>query len=139
MAEFAARRARGILARLDEDIARRHRIVRELLDSVGDLPAVFSPGPEDTASFLLIESEKGRATNWVEKAAREGVTLRLSWPAYQNLEEGQGSEQVDWMAEHLLIAEVHPNLRTSEVRRIAEVIKRIAAEGDRDPEVKGSA
>ncbi len=129
--EFAARRARRLLGDIPAATARRQQIMRLLAASLDDGPKIlFRPQLDgaDAASFLLLECPSGRAEPWVENAARGGVTLRRCWPAYQPMENEQSSEDLGWLADHLLVLEIHPLLSDSEVKRIAQTLGRLAAE-----------
>ncbi len=126
MPEFAARRARRVCARLQSDKERRHARLRELrerLGSVGDF--LRWPEPEDSAAFLPLESRGGLARAWVVAADRAGLTLRLSWPAYQTCAAGQHSDALDWLARQLVILETHPHWTRGELRRIAKTLIRL--------------
>ena len=126
---FAARRARRLLANLQEDTARRQTILRQLCSSLADAPEVlFRPqaDPGDAGSFLLVRCREGAAEDRVGQAARNAVTLRRCWPAYQNVEDGQASEDLTWLARHLLLLEIHPRLSVREVERIAKTLRRLA-------------
>ena len=68
-------------------------------------------------------SPAGQAQEWAERAGRGGVTLRFSWPAYQETGEGFSSERLAWWASHLLILEVSPSISEIELRQIAEVLR----------------
>ncbi len=129
-AGFAARRARRLLADLPAATARRQDILRQLFRALQDAREIlFRAEVEhgDAGSFLLIGCRDGEAAAWVEQAAREGVTLRRCWPAYQQVNRGVLSAEVAWLAEHLLLLEVHPKLTAREVDRIALVLGRLAA------------
>ena len=69
----------------------------------------------------------GRAEDWVKEAARNRVTLRRCWPAYQTVEHTQASSDLTWLAEHLLVLEVPPQLAAREVETIAQTLRRLAA------------
>ncbi len=126
---FAARRARRLLAELPSANARRRRIVDEICDSLGTARRVlFRPDacPKDCCSFLLLKCEAGNAHSWREQAARDGVTLRLCWPAYQDEETAHASPTLEWLAAHLLLMEVHPNMAGREVQRIVRCLRTLA-------------
>jgi dTDP-4-amino-4,6-dideoxygalactose transaminase len=111
MTTFAARRAlrvlRGIPAALQAQKAVHHRIVEALRGgSSGLAPIAAQPG--DTGAFLLLWLEKGSAVELRERAARAGLTLRLSWPAYEPPGTHAGGA-VQILGERLLILEVHPH------------------------------
>lgn len=128
--DFAAHRACRLLAGLPATTARRRRIVEEICDSLGTARRLlFRPNacPQDACSFLLFRSESGHAFAWRERAARAGVTLRLCWPAYQECEAAQDSSAVHWLADHLLLLEVHPGLTEREVERIVRCLQQLAA------------
>ncbi len=127
---FAARRARRLLAELPAHTAERRRIVEKICDSLG--PArrlLFRPEPsfQDSCSFLLVRSEAGEAFAWRERGARAGVTLRLCWPAYQDAEAGGTNPALGWLAEHLVLMEIHPRLTEREVQRIVRCLKKLAS------------
>jgi dTDP-4-amino-4,6-dideoxygalactose transaminase len=127
---FAARRAGRLLAELPATTAQRRRIVETICDSLG--PArrpLFLPEPssKDSYSFLLFRSESGQAVAWREHAARAGVTLRLCWPAFQDAEPAQANATLSWLAEHLLLMEIHPKLTEREVRRIVRCLEELAS------------
>jgi dTDP-4-amino-4,6-dideoxygalactose transaminase len=130
LAAFAARRARRVLATLPAVTARRQQILRQLTEALHEAGHVLlrpQPDPGDAAAFLLVKCGAGRAERWVEQAGRDGVTLRHCWPAYQHLAPGQASGDVIWLAEHLLLLELHPRLSEGEIVRIANVMGRLGA------------
>jgi hypothetical protein len=55
------------------------------------------------------------------------VTLRPCWPAYQVIEGLQASPDLLWLAEHLLVFEIHPWLTTGEVEQIAQTLGKLAS------------
>jgi len=75
---------------------------------------------------LLVKSDSGEAYAWRERAAQAGVTLRLCWPAFQDAEPGQTDPALGWLAEHLLLMEIHPRLTEREVQRIVRCLKELA-------------
>ncbi len=126
---FAARRARRLLAGLTRVTARRQQILRWLTASIGEAHQLLlrpQADPGDAASFLLVVCQSGSAKQWVEQGAHDGVTLRRCWPAYQDLAPGQQSPDVRWLAEHLLLLELHPDLTDDEATRVARVLKALA-------------
>jgi len=128
MPDFAAVRARGILQELAMGIERRCAVHASLCEALGDAAHILLRGDEeagDAGSFLVLQSPAGSAREWVEQAARDGVTLRLTWPAYQTLSSGKGSDTLAWMAEHLVLLEVHPRLGAGEIERIAAALRRL--------------
>jgi hypothetical protein len=82
---------------------------------------------QGACSFLLIRSESGRTFAWRERAAQAGVTLRLCWPAYQDSESARANATLGWLAEHLLLMEIHPRLTEREVQRIVRCLKELAS------------
>jgi dTDP-4-amino-4,6-dideoxygalactose transaminase len=133
---FAARRARRALASLPTATARRQLILRQLIGALRDAGQVLlrpQPDPGDAASFLLVECRTGKAENWLGKAARSSVTLRRCWPAYQAIEGAQASRALAWLAEHLLVLEVHPQLIIGEVERITQTLERLALGENPEP------
>jgi len=127
---FAARRARRLLAELPANTAERRRIVEAICDSLGPARRVlFRPdaSPQDACSFLLVQSESGQAFAWRERAAQAGVTLRLCWPAYQDSEAPRTNATLGWLAEHLLLMEIHPRLTERELQRIVRCLKDLAS------------
>ena len=129
--DFAARRAQHILSHLDGVTAKRREIQRRLILPLGSAAWARlhwpEPQPSETAAFVPIVVADGNAVEAVEQADRRGVTLRLAWPAYQQSQEGQGSENLEWLADHLLILEVHPDLTAREVEKISNALKSLAA------------
>ena len=129
MSSRSARRACRLLRSLADDIRCRHELKRQLLHQLCGCPHVLfwlDEHPGDTRAFLLLRSPAGRAREWVAAAGRDGVTLRLSWPAYQDLPERK-SDAVEWLADHLAILEVHPKLTGKELQRMADCVRRLAA------------
>lgn len=130
MPAFAARRASRILEALPAVTARRRAIIDEIQGSLGPARhALFRPDacPQDSCAFLLLRSESGQARSWRERAAQAGVTLRLCWPAYQDAEPAQANATLGWLAEHLLVMEIHPKLTEREVHRIVRCLKDLAS------------
>jgi dTDP-4-amino-4,6-dideoxygalactose transaminase len=131
IAGFAACRARRLLAGLDEQMGLRRPIVAQLSDVLRGSEHILPRRelePGDTGAFLLLQSPAGRAEQWVERADQQGVTLRRCWPAYQPYEPGQESEDLDWLAQHLVIFDVHPQLKPREIERVARLFKELASE-----------
>ena len=94
------------------------------------------PDPGGAASFLLLACRTGQAEHWVRQAARDGVTLRRCWPAYQTIEGITASGELTWLAEHVLLLEIHPQLTVGEIERIARTLRRLATgrgSGCREP------
>jgi dTDP-4-amino-4,6-dideoxygalactose transaminase len=122
---FAAERASTILRALPADSAARCRVWQQLRASLHAVRHIL-PRPEldagDNASFFLLQSPAGRAAAWQAEAAPSGVTLRLTWPAYQPLESRAGAS-LAWFADHLLFLEIHPRLCAEEIERIAACLR----------------
>jgi dTDP-4-amino-4,6-dideoxygalactose transaminase len=129
--EFAAARARRVLAGTPAATKRRQQVHGQLTKSLGGANSVlFRTQPEagDAGSFLLLVCAGGGAEQWIEWAASEGVTLRRCWPAYQEIEGLAASRNLDWLAEHLLILEIHPQLAAAEIGRMKQTILRLLGE-----------
>jgi dTDP-4-amino-4,6-dideoxygalactose transaminase len=127
---FAARRAQRLLASLEEDIARRQQILRRLTQSLDDARQIVlrsQADPGDAASFLLVVCPTDRAEKWIERAARDGLTLRRCWPTYQDLAPEQQSRDVCYLADHLLLLELHPRQTDNETARIVRTLKVFAS------------
>jgi dTDP-4-amino-4,6-dideoxygalactose transaminase len=127
--EFAARRARRALANVAASTARRRQALRQLTEALRDAGSIlFRPQPDagSAASFLLLACGTGRAQDWIEQASAGGVTLRPCWPAYQVIEGLRASADLSWLAEHLLILEIHPCLTTGEIEQIARTLGQLA-------------
>jgi hypothetical protein len=130
LAAFAARRARRVLANLPAVTAQRQQILRQLTEALQGAGQVLlrpQPDPGDAAAFLLVKCGAGGAEHWVEQAGRGGVTLRRCWPAYQHLAPAQASGDLIWLAEHLLLLELHPRLSGGEIARIAHTLGQLGA------------
>lgn len=128
MSPRTARRAQRVLRHLPQGMDRRRTLKRSLIRRLREHAHVLLDRDEDpgeTGAFLLLCSPSGRSAEWAEQAGRDGVTLRLSWPAYQELPEGK-SDTLEWLAEHLMIVEVHPGLTDAEMERIAACVRRLA-------------
>ncbi len=126
---FAARRARRVLRRLPEASACRRDILFSLTRSLRDVPGLLlrsEAAPGDAGTFLPLASPSGHAESWRDVAAREGVTLRLCWPAYQPADSGLPGGPLDWFARHLLWMEIHERLTAREISKITSVISRLA-------------
>ena len=130
MPAFAARRARRLLKNLAATTARRQRILAAFYEALRDTPLLFRPqlDPGDAGSFLLLHAPGGHAAEWRERAAANGVTLRLVWPAYKQPEPEQASADLAWLADHLLFLEVHPGLSEGEIDHIVRTLKKLAGE-----------
>jgi dTDP-4-amino-4,6-dideoxygalactose transaminase len=129
MSDAAARRGLQIVKSWKATCARRKEIVSRLRDALGETGALFHAAQdgEDSGEFLLLRSPAGCAHDWVEAAARKGVTLRLSWPAYQELQRLDPRSKVHQLAGELLILEIHPQMSDSEIRTIATCLQRLSA------------
>jgi dTDP-4-amino-4,6-dideoxygalactose transaminase len=129
ISSLGTRRARRILRQTAEDSRRRRDLRREIVGRLRGCAHVLffrEEDPGEAGSFVLLQSPAGRAQEWVEEARRERITLRLSWPAYQDMAAGESSA-LEWLASHLVILEVHPRLRAREVEQIADCVRRLAA------------
>jgi len=130
---FAAHRAQQILSNLTDATPKRREIQRRLISALGSAAPALLLWPEpqlsEMAAFVPIVVAEGNAAKAMEQADRVGVTLRLAWPAYQQSQEGQSSENLEWFAQHLLILEVHPDLSSREVEKISNVLKKFAPRG----------
>jgi dTDP-4-amino-4,6-dideoxygalactose transaminase len=130
MSSFAARRALHLLADCDRQIRQRQAIVRELQEALHGAEHVLGRSllePGETAAFLVLRSPAGRAAEWVGDSDRAGVTLRLTWPAYQAGEVEVSSHDLARLAQQLVILEIHPQLSSREVNRIGDTLKRLGA------------
>jgi dTDP-4-amino-4,6-dideoxygalactose transaminase len=134
MTDFAARRARRLEETLRAITDRRREIVQEIRRSLGaadDLLLERGDYPQDSCAFLLMIAA-GPAHTWRQLAARHDVTLRLSWPAYQSIEPAQATAAVRWLAAHLLILEIHPELTDGEAQRISRSLQALATSSPRE-------
>jgi dTDP-4-amino-4,6-dideoxygalactose transaminase len=123
---FAAQRAMKILRGLSADVAARRRGLEQLCDALQSVRHIlFHADTEagDAASFLLLRSPAGRAAEWQAEAARSGVTLRLTWPAYQSGEAHALGANAPWFADHLLFLEIHQRLCAEEIEQIASCLR----------------
>lgn len=116
MPQFAARRALDILRDTEASMVRRRSTLprlwatlRERIPGAADglrlLPARAAMEAGETGAFLLLEALEGGAEEWVERADAAGCTLRRSWPAYQGGEAAARGSHLNWLREHLLMAE----------------------------------
>jgi dTDP-4-amino-4,6-dideoxygalactose transaminase len=130
---FAVRRAQQILSNLTDATSKRREIQCRLISALGSAAPALLLWPEpqlsETAAFVPIVVADGNAAEAMEQADRRGVTLRLAWPAYQRSEEGQWSDNLEWLAHHLLILEIHPDLSSREVERVSNLLRSLAARG----------
>ncbi len=129
MSAMASRRGLKLLERLEADLSRRRKkasqIVAQLASCPGRLrlvrPEAFEEG--NWAYLLFDISETGKAVeDWIQAADRRGVTLRPTWPYYQEPLQSQRSEDLDWLAGNLLVLEIHPSLTPGEVKRITDFL-----------------
>ena len=124
MTEPGARRASHILRSLPTATRRRSEILMELHKALARtghwLARLHEPG--DSGAYLLLECPPGKAADWVARADRAGVTLRRCWPAHQGVEPGQSSGEVAWLADCLLILELHDALSRREIERIGATL-----------------
>lgn len=130
MSGFTARRALHLLSECDHQIRRRQAIVRQLEEALHGAEHVLARSPlepGETGAFLVLRSRAGRAAQWVEQADRAGVTLRLTWPAYQAEEMEVARDDLMRLARQLVILEIHPQLSSREVNRIGVTLKCLAA------------
>lgn len=128
MAARAARRALQIFAAREQVAAARERLRDLLTAGLAAAPRLLHPAEvrrQSAGAFFLLQAPDGGAAGWRERAAREGVTLRLTWPAYQPLEAGQASADVHWLAGHLLLFELHPRLSEPETLRVVRVLRKL--------------
>ncbi len=127
--EFAARRARRVLANVAASTALGRRVLGQLTEALRDAGSLLfrsQPDAGSAASFLLLACRTGRAQDWIEKASAGGVTLRRCWPAYQVIEGLRASTDLGWLAEHLLVLEIHPRLTGGEIEQIASTLELLA-------------
>jgi dTDP-4-amino-4,6-dideoxygalactose transaminase len=130
MSAAAARRGLHLLKTLKATCVRRKEIAAQLRHALRDTDAL-SPAEQDdegAGGFLLLRAPEGRARHWMEAAARQGITLRLSWPAYQTLEDLESLPTNRRLAEEILILEIHPELNAEEISRIANCLQRLSGE-----------
>jgi dTDP-4-amino-4,6-dideoxygalactose transaminase len=131
MSPRAARRALQILSAREPIAAAREHLRDILTAGLAAAPRLLHPAEARRVSagaFLLLQAPCGDAAGWRERAAREGVTLRLSWAAYQRQGAGPESEDAEWLARHLLLLELHPRLTAQESLRIVRVLRRLERE-----------
>jgi len=129
MSAMASRRGLKLLKRLERDLCRRRekasQIVAQLASCPGR-PRLVRPETfeESNWAYLLFDiSETGKGLeDWIRAAERRGITLRPTWPFFQEPLEPQKSEDLDWLAENLLVLEIHPRLTRGEVRRITDFL-----------------
>lgn len=125
---LSARRAARILKSLGKKIIRRREIRAQILSSLPKSLQSSSAAfiaPHDSASHLILPCHEGRAEHWAEEAAREGITLRRTWPVHQTLEPGQHSPDLDWLSASLLILEIHPGLTKEEIACISTCLGKL--------------
>ncbi len=127
------RRIAAIFAGLPEDIARRRSALRLLAEVMScrlgqpPRPARFGNSENISGAYLRIETPPGEAAEWFEAGNRDGISLRMVWPAYERAEEAQDSASLRRLAGSQLYLEIHPELREAEIGRIAGVIAGLAA------------
>ncbi len=134
MSRAAAQRGLRILQEFGSDQSKRKKAEAAIRDRLGSFPildAGEAANPESAHTCLLLRSPAGRAFNWYDQAARAGITLRLTWPAYERMEQGQHTANLDWLAAHLVILEIHPDLTIREVIRIVDTLKELATADER--------
>ncbi len=126
MTALAARRGLKLLERLDADLARRREQASQImaqLTSRSGAPRLVCPETFDEGNwaYLLFDiSETGkRIEDWIRAADRREITLRPTWPYFQEPLHSQRTKALDWLARNVVVLEVHPNLTPGEVRRIA--------------------
>lgn len=124
MPEFAVHRALRWMEEEPRRRARRRAAVARLLQEPAIAEVLLRPAgvPGDNAAFLLLRTQPGQAAAWRQRAAIQGVTLRLCWPAYQGLEPEQFSGAVAWLAQNVVILEIHPDWTADETDHIARVL-----------------
>ena len=131
MPEFAARRATRLLKNLERDTRLRNTRIQALIEKLGGASGILARAvlrAGDSGAFLLLHCPDDRAAEWIACADRAGVTLRRCWPAYQAIDPQQGSDELAWLADHLLLLEVHPRWAITEVDHIAQTLRRLAQE-----------
>jgi dTDP-4-amino-4,6-dideoxygalactose transaminase len=136
MASAASRRGLRLLAplsaglaRLDDEIGRRREKASQIIAALARRPGplrIVQPEAfaEGNWAYLLCDiSQTGRGIeDWIDAADRRGITLRPTWPYFQQPLENQKTEDLAWLAENLLVLEIHPRLASSEVQRISEFL-----------------
>lgn len=133
MTVLSAKRARRLLRRLEVETRQRQHLLNRLRDALGQsIAAVWYPREnqvaDGSAAFLIFRVPSGDAWRWRENAGQAGVTLRLTWPAFQQNDPAQQSPELDWMARHLLALEIHPRLQLAELRQITAGVRRLYEE-----------
>lgn len=126
----ALRRALRELRTEPERLGRRRRIVQQLLDHPAWRQILLRPAGEsgDSCAYVLLRSPLGEVERWRQWAAAKGVTLRLSWPRYQELVAEQHSPVLAQLAQQLLILEIHPDWTEKEIRHIGQVVGALASD-----------
>jgi dTDP-4-amino-4,6-dideoxygalactose transaminase len=136
MASVASRRALRLLAmlsagpaRLDAEIHRRREKASQIITALARRPGplrIVQPEAfcEGNWAYLLCDiSQTGKGMeDWIDAADRRGITLRPTWPYFQKPLENQKTEDLAWLAENLLVLEIHPRLASSEVQRISHFL-----------------
>jgi hypothetical protein len=61
----------------------------------------------------------------VEPAARHGVMLQRSWAVYQPIEDAQAGSDLVWLAEHVLVLEIHPQLGEEDAMLVARALNKL--------------
>ncbi len=129
MSTAAARRGLKLLERLETDLASRRekasQMIAQLASRSGPLrlirPETFDEGNWAYLLFDISQTGKGLG-EWILAADRRGITLRPTWPYFQEPVESQKTQALAWLAENVLVLEIHPHLTPGEVRRITDFL-----------------
>ena len=129
MTALAARRGWMLLQRLEADLARRRERVSQImaqLPSHSGAPRLIRPETfdESNGAYLLFDiSNTGiEIEDWVHEADRRQITLRPTWPYFEEPLGSQRSESLAWLARNVLVLEIHPNVTPGEVTRITDFL-----------------
>jgi dTDP-4-amino-4,6-dideoxygalactose transaminase len=108
MPEFAAGRALHILASLEQEMPQRRIVQTRMAEALAGRNGLLcwrtSADSGDSGAFLLMQTGLPSAGEIREQLSARGITARLAWPAYQK--GAVLSENLRWLAEHLVILEV---------------------------------
>lgn len=127
MTPLCARRVLRLLEELESDTRKRRAIAEKLCAAFKghSLRLLHGAEKQSSSAFLPFFCPPNCADNWIHGAAKDGITLRRTWPAFQEILPGARSNALEFLADQLLILEIHPDLSEWEVNRLAERLSQL--------------
>ena len=124
MARIIASVGRSQLGRIDLMNNKRKVLWGMLKDAPGIHydPQQNGSGSEPVFNFIVLRCKTGSIDDFMEKAHKNGIYLRPSWPRRQRPWEGQDSESYRKFGDCTLVWSIGPDLSQGEVREFIRFV-----------------